>query len=96
MGLYKSFAYEIFKRRPSVVVALDGNSAGANTIQEAKNGKREARIFVNRRARILCEKARAIQGYVSFIESREDADIILASVNRVRDAMQYETPPKKA
>ena len=68
MGLYKSFAYEIFKRRPSVVIALDGNSAGANTIQEAKNGKREARIFVNRHARILCEKARAIQGYVSFIE----------------------------
>ena len=96
MGLYKSFAYEIFKRRPSVVIALDGNSAGANTIQEAKNGKREARIFVYRHARVLSAKAQAIQGYVSFIESREDADIILASVNRVRDAMQYETPPKKA
>lgn len=96
MGLYKSFAYEIFKRRPSVVIALDGNSAGANTIQEAKNGKREARIFVYRHARVLSAKAQAIQGYVSFIESREDADIILASVNRVRDAMQYEAPPKKA
>ena len=83
MGLYKSFAYEIFKRRPSVVIALDGNSAGANTIQEAKNGKREARIFVNRHARILCEKARAIQGYVSFIEDESSAQAILRDAQRV-------------
>ncbi len=83
MGLYKSFAYEIFKRRPSVVIALDGNSAGANTIQEAKNGKREARIFVNRHARILCEKARAIQGYVSFIEDDSPAQAILRDAQRV-------------
>ena len=96
MGLYKSFAYEIFKRRPSVVIALDGNSAGANTIQEAKNGKREARIFVYRHARVLSAKAQAIQGYVSFIENKEDADIILASVNRVRDAMRFENHPNKA
>ena len=87
MGLYKSFAYEIFKRRPSVVIALDGNSAGANTIQEAKNGKREARIFVNRRARILCEKARAIQGYVSFIEDKNSAEAILRDAQRVWEKM---------
>lgn len=88
MGLYKSFAYEIFKRRPSVVIALDGNSAGANTIQEAKNGKREARIFVNRRARILCEKARAIQGYVSFIEDKNSAEAILRDAQRVWEKMK--------
>ena len=88
MGLYKSFAYEIFKRRPSVVIALDGNSAGANTIQEAKNGKREARFFVNRRARILCEKARAIQGYVSFIDDKNSAEAILRDAQRVWEKMK--------
>ena len=90
MGLYKSFAYEIFKRRPSVVIALDGNSAGANTIQEAKNGKREARIFVYRYARVLYAKAQAIQGYVSVVESKSDADRIIQSVERVRNAMRDE------
>ena len=83
MGLYKSFAYEIFKRRPSVVIALDGNSAGANTIQEARNGKKEARIFVNRRARILCAKAKAIQGYVSFVDDESSAEAIIRDVDRV-------------
>ena len=90
MGLYKSFAYEIFKRRPSVVIALDGNSAGANTIQEAKNGKREARIFVYRYARVLYAKAQAIQGYVSVVENKSDADRIIQSVERVRNAMRDE------
>ena len=75
LGRYRSFAYEIFKRRPSVVIALDGNSAGANTIQEARNGKKEARIFVNRRARILCAKAKAIQGYVSFVDDESSTKL---------------------
>ena len=39
MGIYKSFNYEIFERRNSVVVAFDGNSPVSNLIQEAKNGK---------------------------------------------------------
>lgn len=87
MGLYKSFAYEIFKRRPSVVVALDGNSAGANTIQEAKNGKRKARIFVNRRSPVLYAKAQAIQGYVSIFEGAEAADKIVAAAEKVWNEM---------
>lgn len=74
MGLYKSFAYEIFKRRPSVVIALDGNSAGANTLQEAKNGKKKARIFVSRHARTLYSKAQTIQGYVSIFDGIEVID----------------------
>ena len=85
MGLYKSFAYDIFKRRPSVVVALDGNSAGANTIQEAKNGKKKAWIFVNRHARVLSAKAQAIQGYVSVFEGAEAAEKIKRAVNDVWD-----------
>ncbi len=88
MGLYKSFAYEIFKRRPSVVIALDGNSAGANTIQEAKNGKKEARIFVYRRARVLYAKAKAIQGYVSFIEDENSVESIIKSVEKVKNQMK--------
>ena len=88
MGLYKSFAYEIFKRRPSVVVALDGNSAGANTIQEAKNGKREARIFVYRGAKVLYSKAQAIQGYVSTFDGAEVIDSIIASVDKVYKKMK--------
>lgn len=87
MGLYKSFAYEIFKRRPSVVLALDGNSAGANTIQEAKNGKKKARIFVCRHARVLYAKAQTIQGYVSIFEGEEAADSILRAVQKVRAEM---------
>ncbi|MBR1481878.1 MAG: adenosine deaminase [Ruminococcus sp.] len=83
MGLYKSFAYEIFKRRPSVVLAFDGNSAGANTVQEAKNGKQEARIFVNRHCRVLNAKAQTIQGYVSVIEGEQDAAVILADTEKV-------------
>lgn len=90
MGLYKSFAYEIFKRRPSVVVALDGNSAGANTVQEAKNGKKKARIFVNRRARVLYAKALAIQGYVSLFDGAEAADAIVQATEKVWNEMHGE------
>lgn len=83
MGLYKSFAYEIFKRRRSVVVALDGNSAGANTVQEARNGKKKARIFVNRHSRILYAKAKTLRGYVTIFEDSSIADKIIASAEKV-------------
>ena len=63
-GLYKSFAYEIFKRRPSLLLAFDGNSPAANLVQEAKNGRHKCAIYVSRRCRALCAKARMLQGYV--------------------------------
>ena len=69
-GLYKSFAYEIFKRRPSVLIAFDGNSAGANLIQEARNGRGGCRIFVSSHARVLKAKAQSIEGYITMF-SRE-------------------------
>ncbi len=72
-GIYKSFNYEIFERRPSVVLAFDGNSAGANIIQEAKNGKGRAAILVWGRSRTLYEKAASLEGYVQFF----DRDITL-------------------
>ncbi len=68
MGLYKSFNYEIFERRPSVVIGLDGNSAGANLMQEAKNGKGKAAICIWSRCAALREKAASLEGYVQFFD----------------------------
>jgi len=72
MGIYKSVAYEVFKRRPSVLVALDGNSSGANMIQDAKNGKRKCHIFVLDRRGMLRDKARNLEGYVSLFQTGDD------------------------
>ena len=72
MGIYKSFAYEIFKRRPSVLIALDGNSSGANMIQDAKNGKRKCHMFVLDRRGMLREKAKGLEGYVSLFGPDDD------------------------
>ncbi len=72
MGIYKSVAYEIFKRRPSVLVALDGNSSGANMIQDAKNGKRKCHMFVLNRRGMLREKAKSLEGYVSLFGPNDD------------------------
>ncbi len=83
MGLYKSLAYEIFKRRPSLVLALDGNSAGANVIQEARNGKKKARIFVSRHAPALYAKAQTLHGYTSIIEGAEDVPEILLAAGQI-------------
>ena len=66
MGLYKSFHYEIFKRRFSIVAAFDGNAAAENLIQEAKNGRGTAGILVWENAASLREKAASLDGYVDF------------------------------
>ncbi len=78
LGLYKSFAYEIFKRRPSVLLAFDGNSAAANLVQEAKNGREKCDIYIDGRSRNLRTKASALQGYVSVFRPVDDpAETIL-------------------
>ena len=64
MGIYKSFNYEIFERRNSVVMAFDGNSPVSNLVQEAKNGKGKAKIYVNDKNPILYDKANNLGGYV--------------------------------
>ncbi|MCI9064115.1 MAG: adenosine deaminase [Clostridia bacterium] len=64
LGIYKSFNYEIFERRNSVVVAFDGNSPVSNLIQEAKNGKGKAKIYVNSNVDSLKAKAESLEGYV--------------------------------
>ncbi len=64
-GIYKSFNYEIFERRSSIVIAFDGNSPVSNLIQEAKNGKGKAKIYVNEENYNLKVKAKTLQGYVT-------------------------------
>ena len=63
-GIYKSFNYEIFERRESIVVAFDGNSPVSNLVQEAKNGKGKAKIYVNGENENLRQKAENLGGYV--------------------------------
>ena len=65
LGIYKSFNYEIFERVPSAVIALDGNSPVSNLVQEAKNGKAKARIYINNDVEALKEKANSLGGYVT-------------------------------
>ena len=72
MGIYKSFTYEIFKRRPSVLLAFDGNAAGTNLIQEAKNARFPCRIFVSARSRTLKSKTKSLEGYVRLFEEGEE------------------------
>ena len=72
MGLYKSFAYEIFNRVPSALLAFDGNSAALNLIQEARNAKKKCRICINPRSRGLAAKARMLEGYVSPLRDPEE------------------------
>lgn len=71
MGIYKSFNYEIFERRPSLLIGFDGNSAGENMIQEAKNGKGKAGIFIWEKSRTLREKASSLEGYVRFFNTKK-------------------------
>ena len=70
MGIYKSFNYEIFERIQSAVFVLDGNAAAINLIQEARNGKGKAKIFVSSRHKPLKEKAMYLKGYVTTLTSR--------------------------
>ena len=82
MGLYKSFAYEIFKHRPSALLAFDGNSAALNLIQEARNGREKCRIYINPRSRGLAVKVKTLEGYV---QPLRDAEAILKELGLARD-----------
>ena len=64
LGIYKSFNYEIFERRKSIVIAFDGNSPVLNLVQEARNGKGKSKIYVNQENELLKEKADTLEGYV--------------------------------
>lgn len=72
LGIYKSFNYEIFEREKSIVIAFDGNSPVANLVQEAKNGKGKAKIYVNKKCKALKEKAKSLYGYITDFELKDD------------------------
>lgn len=71
-GIYKSFNYELFERIKSIVIAFDGNSPVSNLVQEAKNGKGKAKIYVNNENQNLSQKARMLEGYVTPFELDDD------------------------
>ena len=81
LGVYKSFSYEIFKRKPSVLLAFDGNAPAQNLIQEARNGRGKGAIFVNPRSRGLAEKAKLLGGYIHPLGEPKE---IAAAVERLR------------
>lgn len=86
LGIYKSFNYEIFERRSSAVIAFDGNSPAYNLIQEAKNGKGKAKIFVNSENNNLKEKANSLNGYViPFKYTDSIADKLLKDYPELKD-----------
>ena len=72
MGIYKSFNYEIFERRNCTLFAFDGNSALANLVQEARNGKGKTRIFLYPRSPMLRAKAASLEGYVTLHAPAEE------------------------
>ncbi len=72
MGIYKSFNYEIFERRNSVLFAFDGNSAVANLVQEARNGKGKTWTFIYPKSAMLKAKAASLDGYVTIHGSTEE------------------------
>lgn len=72
LGIYKSFNYEIFERRKSIVIAFDGNSPVLNLVQEAKNGKGKSKIYVNQENQLLKEKANTLDGYVVPFEMEDN------------------------
>lgn len=83
MGLYKSITHEVFKRIRSIFLALDGNSAAANMIQEAKNYRHKSTIFVNGSSRILKAKAQSLKGYAVLLEDlAHPAESILEAADK--------------
>ena len=90
MGIYKSVAFEVFKRRPSVLIALDGNSSGANMIQDAKNGKQNMPRVRPQQTVHAARKAKNLEG-VSLFEA--DDDLAVLSLRCRRDLLSRTLAP---
>ena len=82
MGIYKSFNYEIFERRNCTLFAFDGNSSLANLIQEARNGKGKARIYLYPKSAMLKAKAASLEGYVTINATSED---VISKIHTLED-----------
>ena len=70
------------------MIALDGNSAACNLMQDARNSRYESRIFVDSRAKVLKAKADSLQGYITYIKDGDNADEILGYVDRYLGASE--------
>lgn len=81
-GIYKSFNYEIFERRTSIVIVFEGNSPVLNLVQEAKNGKGKSKIYVNGEQEVLNQKAESLEGYVKIFTSKEDFSQMILQENQ--------------
>ena len=82
MGIYKSFNYEIFERRNCVLLAFDGNSSIANLVQEGRNGKGKARIFIYPKTPMLKAKAASLEGYVT---TNASAHRVIEKIRQLQD-----------
>ena len=82
MGIYKSFNYEIFERRNCVLFAFDGNSSIANLVQEARNGKGLARIFIYPKSTMLKAKATSLEGYVT---THAPVEEVIRKIHKLED-----------
>lgn len=82
MGIYKSFNYEIFERRNCVLFAFEGNSSVANLVQEARNGKGRAWIFIYPKSAMLKAKAESLQGYVTINASVGE---VIQKIHKIED-----------
>ena len=80
-GIYKSFNYEIFERRSSIVIAFGGNSPISNLVQEAKNGKGKSKIYVNSENDNLRQKAKNLEGYVTPFDFQSDIATTILNEN---------------
>ena len=88
LGIYKSVTHEIFKRRPAILLALDGHSAAVNLIQDAKNSdhprKLRGRMFLSAHARTIRQKASSLQGYAElFYDVQGFSDRIIRAADRI-------------
>ncbi len=88
LGIYKSITHEIFKRKPAVLLVLDGHSAAVNLIQDAKNSdhprKNRGRMFLSAHARTIRQKASSLQGYAElFYDTKGFADRIIGAADRI-------------
>ena len=95
LGVYKSFTYEIFKRRQSIIIAFDGNSAASNLIQDAKNSSYKSRTFIDYHCRILKDKAKSLQGYITFFYDGDHADSMLHYANTYYRALSHPEEQKR-
>jgi len=82
MGIYKSFNYWLFEQRTSVVIAIEGGAAAANLVQEAKNGKAKALVYVSSNSKTLTQKAESLKGYVNVYQDDKSVQQMIKNIKK--------------